>query len=137
MVIDPRHWLTPGNHSHHLNRFVRCGFVIIVIRTVLFWIPSVVLTSACFTDCYLPLVTIILRFWFLDTDFASWIFVRDIMQTPQLALRLRCVNCNIRIDTLRRHLVFELDTRIISKICEWNSSIIVRIYISTYYITIT
>ncbi|CAG4973916.1 unnamed protein product [Colias eurytheme] len=49
------------------------------------------------------------------------------MQTTatQLALRLRCVNCNIRIDTLRRHLVFELDTRVVSKICEWSSPIII------------
>ncbi|CAB3231942.1 unnamed protein product [Arctia plantaginis] len=47
------------------------------------------------------------------------------MQTLQPALRLLCVNCNIRIEKLRRHLVFELDTRVISKICEWNPSIVI------------
>ncbi|PZC74315.1 hypothetical protein B5X24_HaOG208007 [Helicoverpa armigera] len=44
---------------------------------------------------------------------------------PSASRRILCINCNVCINTFRRYLVQELNTRVISLLSEWISPVII------------
>jgi hypothetical protein len=127
--------MSMSTKRHH--RSLQSIFAFVLMCTVRLWICFYFTTLALFNGllmyaafCDDPVLVISghrdsLRVWL----FTSWskyeLGSLLVMANRQVILRNNCVNCNISIIRLHRRPVFDLETRVISVICEWTSPIIV------------